>query len=235
MKSLKAQINFNNLPKHIAIIMDGNGRWAQKRHLPRLSGHRAGIKAVRRIVKCCTKLGIKILTLYTFSTENWQRPKNEVEGLIRFLYQYLHREGNNLLKGRIKLNVIGDISALPEKVQKEIIRVTKLTIDNDKLILNLAINYGAREEIITAVRKIISSNKKNVDEHTFSNYLYTAGLPDPDLLIRTSGELRVSNFLLWQIAYTEFYFTPVLWPDFTEEELYKAIISYQQRERRFGA
>ncbi|MFN3966076.1 MAG: isoprenyl transferase [Endomicrobiia bacterium] len=223
-----------NLPKHIAIIMDGNGRWAKKRNLPRVFGHRAGIKAVRQTIEACREIGIPYLSLYAFSTENWQRPKTEIKTLMNLLYKYLKKEKENLKKNDIKLIISGDISALPKIVQKEIKNVTEYTKDCKKMVLNLCLNYGSRQEIINAINKIISKKYSSVNEAIISKNLYTKDLPDPDLLIRTSGEFRISNFMLWQIAYTELYFTDVLWPDFSKEELYKAIQSYQKRERRFG-
>ncbi|GAI04631.1 unnamed protein product, partial [marine sediment metagenome] len=212
-----------------------NGRWAKKRHLPRIGGHRAGMKSIRSTVEGCREIGIGILTLYAFSTENWQRPKMEVNLLMKLLYQYLRAELNRLKKKNIKLTVIGNIHELPKNVQQEIFRVVELTSNNDKMILNLALNYGARQEIVDAVKKLLNrTNMDEIDETTLSKCLYTCNLPDPDLLIRTSGELRISNFLLWQIAYTELYFTETLWPDFTKAHLYEAILSYQQRKRRYG-
>ncbi len=223
-----------NLPKHIAIIMDGNGRWAKKRNLPRVFGHRAGIKAVRQTVEACRELGISCLSLYAFSTENWQRPKTEIRTLMKLLYKYLKKEKEKLKKNDIRLVISGDIKVLPKKIQKAIKDVIEYTKDCKKMILNLCLNYGARQEIVNAINKIISKKYSFIDESIISKHLYTYDLPDPDLLIRTSGELRISNFMLWQIAYTELYFTDVLWPDFTKEELYKAINSYKNRERRFG-
>jgi len=228
------EISTKELPKHIAIIMDGNGRWAKKRGLPRVFGHRAGIKAVRATVEACRELGIPCLSLYAFSTENWQRPKTEIKALMNLLYKYLGKEKQNLKKNNIKLIVSGDINALPKKIQNEIKKVTDYTKNCDGMILNLCLNYGSRQEITNAVNKIISKKYSCVDESIISKNLYTSDLPDPDLLIRTSGEYRISNFMLWQLAYTELYFTNVLWPDFTKEELFKAIQNYQQRERRFG-
>ena len=232
-QKLLKKINVNELPNHIAIIMDGNGRWAKMRNLPRIFGHRQGIKSVREVIEGCTELGIKILTLYAFSTENWQRPKTEIRFLMRLLYNYLKREAEELHKKNIKLTTIGDITKLPENVQSEIEHIKNVTKNNSGLILNLALNYGGRSEIIESIKKLVKS-KKEINEQNLSEFMYTSGLPDPDLLIRTSGELRISNFLLWQIAYTELYFTDVLWPDFRKEDLYKAIIDYQSRDRRFG-
>ena len=239
-------IDKNKLPKHIAIIMDGNGRWAGKKGLPRTAGHKKGMDTVDMAVTACKNLGIKVLTLYAFSTENWRRPEKEVNFLMRLLKTYLILQRAKLMKNNIRLNVIGRINELPEFVQKELAKSLKVTRNNNSMTLNLALNYGGRVEIIDAVRKILKdvmASKKDInpevainsiDEDTFSNYLYTSGLPDPDLLIRTSGEIRVSNFLLWQIAYSEIYVTDILWPDFKEEDLHMAVLNYQQRERRFG-
>jgi len=222
------------LPRHIAIIMDGNGRWAKKRGYPRIVGHQKGAESVREAVKSCGELGVEVLTLYTFSTENWSRPKNEINGLMNLLCAMLKKETDNLNKNNVFLRVSGKLNELPEKVQKELhVSIDKLK-NNTGLILNLALNYGARQEILDAVNKILALGIKSVDENSFKNYLYTASLPDPDLLIRTSGEYRISNFLLYQIAYSELYITPVLWPDFRKLELYSAIQDYQKRERRFG-
>jgi undecaprenyl diphosphate synthase len=245
-KNILEKIDKNRLPKHIAIIMDGNGRWAKNKGFPRIEGHREGMKVVKEIVTECRNLGIKVLTLYAFSTENWKRPEREVNFLMRLLKYYLRREKNNLMKNDIQLRVSGRINELPKLVQKEINSACKETENNKSMILNLALNYGGRVEIVDAVRKLLKDltsvktelNTTNlinsIDEELFSSYIYTAGLPDPDLLIRTSGEIRISNFLLWQIAYTELWFTDVLWPDFRKEHLYLAIIDYQKRKRRFG-
>ena len=230
----------NNLPAHIAIIMDGNGRWAKKRGLPRVAGHREGIKSVREIVEVCGELGVDILTLYTFSTENWKRPRDEVSALMRLLIQTLQKEIADLMKNNVRVTAIGDLESLPEAVQKEFTEGIEATKDNTGLRLNLALSYGSREEILSAIKRIAADvQQENIDvgeinSGLFSDYLYTAGLPDPDLIVRTSGEFRISNFLLWQAAYSEFYITDVLWPDFRREELIRAIESYQGRERRFG-
>lgn len=237
-EALLQQIDFNRLPRHIAIIMDGNGRWAQQRHLPRIEGHRAGSKAVQEAVESCARLGIKYLTLYAFSKENWKRPATEVAMLWDLLYDYLRREDKNLVKNRLRLMVIGQREGVPEKVRRELERVESITRDFEEMVIVLALNYGGRTEIVDAVKKLISSGQlkpEEIDEEIFSRYLYTAGIPDPDLLIRTSGELRVSNFLLWQIAYAEIWITADYWPDFRRKHLLKAIVDYQQRERRFGA
>lgn len=223
-----------NLPRHIAIIMDGNGRWARKKGLPRLAGHHEGINSVRDIVRACGELGIEVLTLYTFSLENWNRPRKEVFGLMRLLLKTIRREVDELDSNNVKVITIGNLADLPEYARRGMENAIERTKDNTGLILNLALSYSSRKEILDAVRRIVEEGKREVDEQTFSGHLYTAGLPDPDLLIRTSGELRISNFLLWQLAYTEIYVTDVLWPDFRREELYKAVEDYQQRERRFG-
>lgn len=214
--------------------MDGNGRWAKKRGLPRILGHRAGEKAVRNIVETCAKLKIKILTLYAFSTENWARPKTEINSLMVLLKTYLRKELKNLLKNNIRLNVIGNISKLPQGTKTELDKVIKKTSRNSGLLLNLALNYGGRQEIVRAVNFLLRKKLKEIKEKDLSDNLYTEGIPDPDLFIRTSGEKRLSNFLLWQLAYSELYFTEVLWPDFNENDLYSAIIEYQRRNRRFG-
>jgi len=233
-------INKNNLPKHLAIIMDGNGRWAKQKGLLRAFGHENGTKSVRVTVEACAKLGIENLTLYAFSTENWNRPKLEVDTLMRLLIASLKNELKTLEKNNIRLNCIGNIELLPSKAKKELLAVIEKTKNNSRMTLTLALSYGSREELLNAV-KIISDKVKNniisidtLDESIINQHLYTHNLPDVDLVIRTSGEHRISNFLLWQIAYAEFYFTDVLWPDFKEDDLYEAIISYQKRERRFG-
>ena len=229
-----------NLPRHIAIIMDGNGRWARKRGLPRVAGHREGINSVRDVVEACGQLGIEVLTLYTFSIENWKRPKEEVSYLMTLLVRTIKKEIKDLQKNNVRLLLIGHLEDLPDTTRKSLEDGIERTKNNTGLKLVLALSYGGRREILDAVQKIakdVSSGKvspQQIDEELFSNYLYTAGLPDPDLLIRTSGELRVSNFLLWQMAYTEMYITDVYWPDFRRKELYEAIQVYQKRERRFG-
>ncbi|MBF6640662.1 isoprenyl transferase [Flavobacterium sp. J49] len=238
--NLLDKINKNNLPKHLAIIMDGNGRWAKQKGLLRAFGHENGTKAVRVTVESCAKLGIENLTLYAFSTENWNRPKLEVDTLMRLLISSLKKELETLQKNNIRLNCIGNIDMLPASAKKELLSVIEKTKNNTRMTLTLALSYGSREELLNAV-KIISDKVKNniisidsLDESIINQHLYTHNLPDVDLVIRTSGEHRISNFLLWQIAYAEFYFTDVLWPDFKEDDLYEAIISYQKRERRFG-
>ncbi len=233
-------INKDNLPKHLAIIMDGNGRWAKQKGLLRAFGHENGTKSVRITVEACAKLGIENLTLYAFSTENWKRPKLEVDTLMKLLISSLKNELETLQKNNIRLNCIGNIDLLPAKAKEELLAVMEKTKNNSRMTLTLALSYGSREELLNAV-KIISNKVKNniisidsLDESIINQHLYTHNLPDVDLVIRTSGEHRISNFLLWQIAYAEFYFTDVLWPDFKEDDLYEAIISYQKRERRFG-
>ena len=232
--------NLDNIPKHVAIIMDGNGRWARSRHLPKIAGHRAGAKSVREVIEAARELGVKVLTLYTFSTENWKRPKAEVSALFRLLEEYLDKEEAGLNKNDIRFSVTGDIAGLPESVRYKIGKVMKSTSGNTGLTLNLALNYGSRREILDAARRIAKEaalgkiDPDAVDEKLFSEYLYTKDLPDPDLLIRTSGECRVSNFMLWQIAYSELYITGKLWPDFRKGDFKKAVSEYRRRERRFG-
>jgi len=229
-----------NLPGHVAIIMDGNGRWARKRRLPRISGHKVGMESVREVTSLSRELGIKILTLYAFSQENWKRPQSEVKALMSLLREYLSREIKTLIEKGIRLRAIGEIEKLPPKALDVINEAMEKTSRNKALILNVALSYGGRSEIIEAVKKAfrdIEGGKfliSDLNETIFENYLETSGLPDPDLLIRTSGEKRISNFLLWQSAYTEFYFTETLWPDFRRREMLLAILDYQQRERRFG-
>ncbi|KGO88844.1 isoprenyl transferase [Flavobacterium suncheonense] len=238
--NLNDTINKDNLPKHLAIIMDGNGRWAKQKGMLRAFGHENGTKAVRETVETCAKLGIENLTLYAFSTENWNRPKLEVDTLMKLLITSLKGELKTLQNNNIRLNAIGNLDNLPSSVKKELLEVIEKTKDNTRMTLTLALSYGSRDEIVNAVRKISDKVKNNIisvtdiDESIINQHLYTQNLPDVDLVIRTSGEHRISNFLLWQIAYAEFYFTEVLWPDFREKDLYEAIISYQKRERRFG-
>lgn len=233
-------INTEKLPNHLAIIMDGNGRWAKKQGLLRAFGHESGTKSVKEIIKACAKLGIEYLTLYAFSTENWNRPKIEVDTLMRILINSLKKELTTLQKNNIKLNTIGNLEKLPQSAQKELLDVIEKTKNNTRMTLTLALSYGSREEIVSAVKDISAKVKNNIisidaiDDSIINEHLYTQNLPDVDLVIRTSGEHRISNFLLWQIAYAELYFTDVLWPDFKEQNLYEAIISYQKRERRFG-
>jgi undecaprenyl diphosphate synthase len=235
---LARQLDFSRLPKHVAIIMDGNGRWAKKRKLPRIEGHRAGAKAVQEAVESCARLGVSYLTLYAFSKENWKRPKREVARLWRLLEDYLRKEDKELVKNNIRLKVIGQREELPESTDKELRRVEELTKEFTKLTVVLALNYSGRAEIVDAAKRILNDpglDPASLDEKTFSRYLYTSSLPDPDLLIRTSGELRVSNFLLWQIAYSEIWITPDYWPDFRRKHILQALVDYQKRERRFGA
>jgi undecaprenyl diphosphate synthase len=235
--ALLKQIDVSLLPRHVAVIMDGNGRWAKKRKLPRVEGHRAGTKSVQEVVETCAYLGIELVTLYAFSKENWKRPKREVTTLWRLLEEYLKKEDSILVKNKFRLKIIGQRDALPVSVNNELKRVEDLTKNNDRMTIVLALNYGGRAEIVDAVKRIMQNNKSNIDsitEEEFSKYLYTADLPDPDLLIRTSGELRISNFLLWQIAYSEIWITAELWPDFTKKHMLQAIVDYQKRERRFG-
>ena len=233
-KELLSKLDKSRIPEHVAIIMDGNGRWAKKRGLPRMVGHRRGIARLRKIVPAAKDYGIKILSLFAFSTENWNRPKREIKGLFKTLEKYLKDEVAELQKDNIHLHPIGRLERLPSSLQRELSRVERITRNNKEIILNLALNYGGRSDIVDAVKKIIANRPEKIDEETFSKYLYTAGQSDPDLLIRTSGEMRISNFLLWQLAYTEIYVTPILWPDFKREDLLQAVLDYQKRERRFG-
>jgi len=230
----------SNLPKHIAIIMDGNGRWAEKRSLNRIAGHRMGIKRAKEIIRACRELGIEVLTLYAFSTENWNRPRREISTLMSLLKRFLSAEGKTLVKNNIRLNAIGSLEDLPGDVRDVLIEVMQQSRHNTGMVLNAALSYSGRNEILQAVKNICrgvsagSLDPSLIDERLFSDHLYTAGLPDPDLLIRTSGEYRISNFLLWQTAYTELYITGTLWPDFTKKDLHRAIADYGKRERRFG-
>jgi undecaprenyl diphosphate synthase len=239
MPDLISQINLDKLPKHIAVIMDGNGRWAKERSMARLFGHRNGVRSVREVTESCAKLGVKFLTSYTFSTENWNRPQDEVSGLMSLLIQTVHSELNTLTKNNIRLITIGNLDPIPESTRKALEKAIEETRSNDRMTLILALNYSGRSEILQAVNHMAEDIKQgklgtNISEEHFENYLFTKDIPDPELLIRTSGEYRISNFLLWQTAYTEFYFTDVLWPEFRENDLYRAIIDYQSRERRFG-
>ncbi len=236
----KEQITKNAIPQHIAIIMDGNGRWAKKRALPRVAGHHEGVNSVREIVEVCGELGVQYLTIYAFSTENWKRPKEEVSLLMRLLVTALRDERDKLHNNNVRINMIGDISSLPKEIQKEFLDAMEMMKNNTGLTLTLALSYGGRWDILQAVKKIATDvqNQKllpeNIEEHHITSALSTKNIPDPDLLIRTSGEFRISNFLLWQLAYAEFYITDISWPEFRREELYKAIASFQQRERRYG-
>ena len=238
--SLKNQIDKNNLPEHIAIIMDGNGRWAKEKGKLRVFGHENGTKSVKTTVTTCAELGVKHLTLFAFSTENWNRPKLEVRALMKILVSSLKKETKTFLDNNIRLNVIGQLDALPTNAQQELLEVIDKTKHNSRLVLTLALSYGSRNEIKDAVKEIALKVKNNlisveeIDDSVINKHLYTHNLPDVDLLIRTSGECRISNFLLWQIAYAELYFIDTLWPDFRENDLFQAIINYQKRERRFG-
>ena len=224
----------NQIPTHIAIIMDGNGRWAKSRHLPRLAGHREGAKAVERTLKGAQKMGIKFITLYAFSTENWSRPKEEIDGLMTLLSHVLDNYSQQATQQNMRLWVSGSREGLPPAILEKIDHTVKATAGNTGLTVNLALNYGARQEITHAVNLLLAEGKTNISSQDISAHLYQPELPDPELIIRTSGEERLSNFLLWQSAYSEFYFTPVLWPDFNETELQKAVTEYCQRTRRFG-
>jgi len=233
---LARQVNFDRLPAHIAIIMDGNGRWAAQRHLPRVEGHRAGIDSVRDVVETSARLGIDVLTLYAFSVENWKRPRAEINTLMMLLKRYLRLELGTLFKNNIRFRVIGRQDELSPDVRQELDMGIQQTAANTGMLFNIALNYGGRAEIVDAARRAISAGvaADRLDERTFSEFLYTAGQPDPDLLIRTSGEMRVSNFLLWQIAYSEIWVTETLWPDFRRRHLLEAVVAYQKRDRRYG-
>ena len=224
------------IPTHIAIIMDGNGRWAKARGLPRLAGHRAGTENLRRILNACVEFNVKILTIWAFSTENWRRPQEEVRGLMDILEQVIDRELNELHKNGVRLRHIGRLEGISPHLQTKVRHAIELTRDNARLTLNVAFNYGGKAEILDAVKHIIADGIRpdDVDENLFARYLYTTSLPDPDMIIRTGNESRISNFMLWQGAYSEYYFTPVLWPDFDKDELHKALEDYARRERRFG-
>jgi undecaprenyl diphosphate synthase len=237
---LLEKLDRKSLPQHVAIIMDGNGRWAQRRHLPRIAGHRAGVKAARQVIEACVQLQLPCLTLYAFSLENWRRPQAEVDFLMRLLREYLKREMPSIHKNNIRFLVIGRSAQLPEGVRKDIDDAMRLTAHNTGMTLVVALNYGGRAELADAFNAMLEHVREDgvsafrADEQTISNHLYTAGLPDPDLLIRTSGEMRVSNFLLWQIAYAEIYVTEELWPDFSRARLLEALVDFQKRERRYG-
>lgn len=237
---LKAQIIPDKIPRHIAVIMDGNGRWAKQKGKPRVFGHRNGVKAVRETTEAAAELGVEYLTLYAFSTENWNRPKLEVQALMSLLVETIKSEINTLNDNNIRLQAIGEISKLPKSSYTALLNGMESTKDNKRMTLVLALNYSAKWEIMKAVKELAQQveagllSADQINEHTFANALSTKGMPDPELLIRTSGETRISNFLLWQIAYSELYFTPTFWPDFRKDDLYKAILNYQDRERRFG-
>ena len=240
VNSQEIDLDYNNIPEHIAIIMDGNGRWAKARKMPRTMGHKAGVETIRRILKEADRLGVRYLTLYAFSTENWKRPKDEVDALMKLLVQYLTNEVEGLHKNGVILRVLGDMNALPEAVRDKINEAIELTKNNSGIVLNVAFNYGGRDEIVTAVKNMVSDiqngklDEQKISEEVISNYLYTKDSPDPDLIIRPSGEQRISNFLLWQCAYSEFWYSNVNWPDFSEKDLQRAIYDYQNRDRRFG-
>jgi undecaprenyl diphosphate synthase len=235
---LLAKIDLDRLPKHVAIIMDGNGRWAKRRRLPRIAGHRAGIRAVRQAVEACARLGVPFLTLYAFSVENWKRPHTEIKLLMALLREYLKKEINELIRQNIRLGVIGRIDDLPSSVQADLHVALEKTRACTGMCLTLALNYGARTELVDAVKTLVEQARDNgalsIDENAIAQHLYTHDVPDPDLLIRTSGEMRLSNFLLWQVAYSEIWVTETLWPDFTQNDLFQAIIDFQKRERRYG-
>jgi undecaprenyl diphosphate synthase len=235
-ETLARQVNFEQLPAHIAIIMDGNGRWAAQLHLPRVEGHRAGIDSVRDVVETSARLGIDVLTLYAFSVENWKRPPTEVSTLMTLLKRYLRLELSTLLKNNIRFRVIGREEELSNDVRQELELGVRQTEKNTGMLFNIALNYGGRAEILDAAKRVLAAgiNPDDLDERRFSDFLYTAGQPDPDLLIRTSGEMRVSNFLLWQIAYAEIWVTETLWPDFRRRHLLEAVLAYQKRDRRYG-
>lgn len=240
MEDLKLQLLKNNIPNHVAIIMDGNGRWAKLKGQPRVFGHKNGVTSVREVIEGCAEIGVKFLTLYAFSTENWNRPKLEVKTLMTLLVSSLKKELESLQKNNIKLNTIGNLSDLPKSAQKELLDVIEKTKNNTTLTLTLALSYGSRDEIVNVIKNISKKVVNNeltieeINENIINNHLYTFSLPDVDFMIRTSGEKRISNFLLWQIAYAEMYFTNTLWPDFRKENLFNAILDYQNRQRRFG-
>ena len=235
-ETLARQIEMDRLPRHVAIIMDGNGRWAGQRHLPRVEGHRAGIDSVRDVVEASARLGLDVLTLYAFSVENWKRPVTEVSTLMMLLKRYLRLELSTLLRNNIRFKVIGRTELLAPDVLEELVAAERKTATNTGMLFNIALNYGGRTEIVDAARRAIASglDPRDLDEDRFASFLYTAGQPDPDLLIRTSGEMRVSNFLLWQIAYAEIWVTDTLWPDFRCRHLLEGVLAYQKRDRRFG-
>lgn len=238
--AILSQIDFTRIPRHVAIIMDGNGRWAGQRKLPRLAGHRAGVQAVRETVEACARLQVGYLTLYAFSVDNWKRPRTEIDGLMRLIKEFMGRELKTLLDNNIRFRTIGRTDELDPSVQAELQKGIEATARCTGLNFNIALNYGGRTEIVDAVKTLMAHARANghgpidIDEQTFAQHLYTAGMPDPDLLIRTSGEMRVSNFLLWQIAYSEIYVTETLWPDFRPRHLFEAIVHFQGRERRYG-
>lgn len=236
VKKKSLDLSAVRIPEHVAIIMDGNGRWARRRGLPRVAGHRAGAENLRRIINTCVEFGIKILTIYAFSTENWDRPEREIRGLMKIFTRVLDQELAELHAQGVCLHHLGDLNGIEPELQQKVLDAIELTKDNDRLILNVAFNYGGRAEILHAVREMLADeiSPDELTEELFSSYLFTKGLPDPDLVIRTSGELRISNFLIWQAAYAEYYATPAYWPDFGREDLYEALVAFSQRERRFG-
>jgi undecaprenyl diphosphate synthase len=240
LKQLPVDLNPELLPSHVAVIMDGNGRWAKSRNLPRIAGHRQGVRTLKEILRCCKDWGIQALTVYAFSTENWGRPFEEVEFLMRLFERSLRRELGEMHKEGVRISFIGDLSVLPKSLQAQIDRAMTETAQNRAIQFNIAVNYGSRQEIIKACRDVAKKvekgeiNSTDIDEKLFSQQLYTTGLPEPDLLIRTSGEMRLSNFLLWQMAYTEMYFSDILFPDFNQVAFHQALLSYQKRDRRFG-
>jgi len=234
LEALRNHIDLNNVPKHIAVIMDGNGRWAQKKGVKRLFGHQNAIEAVRNVTEGSAELEVQYLTLFAFSTENWERPKLEVDGLMALLVNTIKKELATLLENNIRLTSIGDIESLPIQTQKSLEEAIELTSSNTGMELILALNYSGKWDLLQAINKLREVEGDIVDSSDLENYLSTSGIPDPELLIRTSGEMRISNFMIWQLAYSELYFTDVLWPDFRKKDLYKAIIAYQKRERRFG-
>jgi undecaprenyl diphosphate synthase len=233
----RAPTHLSTIPRHVAIIMDGNGRWAAERGLPRVEGHRAGTENIRRIIEGCVELGVKVLTLYAFSTENWRRPDDEVSGLMEILGEVIDRETAELHANGVRLRHIGNLDGLPPSLQMRVLYAVELTAENTRLTLNVAFNYGGRREIVEAVRRLIQDGLRpeDVDEERFSSYLYTAELPDPDLIIRTAGEMRLSNFLLWQAAYAEYWSTARYWPDFDRDDLVRAVQDFGHRARRFGS
>jgi len=239
-ESLRRRVDAGRLPRHIAIIMDGNGRWASRRGLPRTFGHRAGVESLRQVVELCAELGIQVLTVFAFSTENWKRPQEEVNVLMDLLVEYLHREAQELERNGIRVHAIGRLDELPPPARGAVYEIMERTAKNERMVLNLALNYGGRTELVDAARRLAADvlagtlRVEDIDESRMAGALYTAGLPDPDLVIRPSGEMRISNFLLWQVAYAELWVTPVLWPDFRRVHLLEAILDYQRRERRFG-
>ncbi len=236
----KDKLDLKKVPQHVAIIMDGNGRWAKQRNKDRIYGHREGVKSAKEVVEAAGEIGVKYLTLYAFSSENWQRPEREVKALMQLLVQEISQELDRFKQENIRLKVIGDLSRLEPEVYQAVQKAIEQTSNNNRMTIVIALSYGARQEIVNAVRQIAQKVKQGqldpseINEQIFANHLYTAGIPDPDFLIRTSGELRISNFLLWQLSYTELYFTKILWPDFRKEQFFEAIYNFQQRERRYG-